>query len=369
MSAPPGPIEVVRSLRRHSSLRLERKEGRLLASLRDPSTGSETLDVPVPSAEFVTALDTYRVSRRFPVLPPRIIEEVVALLEEAEAVAGPEKEDGEEVDAPIPADLAPFVPEGKAGAVPYLPRQVAPALTDVSIVERAAKEGRNVLLCGPPQAGKTSLAREVARRLGLPFVRYDAHRDIDPSTFVGSWVRRGVGKRWAWAEAPFLTGARTGAVCLVDEIDSAPSSALARLHSLFDSRRITVTEHAGEVVEVAPTTLLIAAANAPPHGREVPARLAQRFPVRIEMGYDERIEARLVKDPRLLGLFIALRDDGRGLRTPVSTSLLLATAANVAAYGLEAAKAMLLAQFTLNEREEVGRAWEGAMGGRGPVRR
>lgn len=347
MTASPDALSLLRALRRRASLRLEGADGRT-AVLRDG--GAAEVRAEVGSRPFVEAVDALVLSwgeKR--VVPPAVMADLVGVLRECAAIGGTGTRRSERADLDA---LRITAPTG------FLPRRLdaASPTTDLDLALAAAKRGANVLLVGPTGSGKTLLASEVAFRLALPLVRVELHSGLETADLTGSWVRRR--GEWAFAESPLVAAMREGGVVLLDEIDSAPPALLARLHGLLDARALTLAEHSGERVVAHPRTAILATANSLPA-----PRLLRRFPVVLETAYDERTEARLVRDPRLLALFASLRADGIA---GASTALLASTRANLAAHGLAAARSVLLANWPAGspERATVEARWAAAVAGR-----
>lgn len=330
-------LSVFRELRESAGLRLEVAGGKDVAHFRETNDGAE-FRVTVPSKQLVEFLDSFRLSRGERLLDRVQVADLIELMRAV--VHAPENEPA------AATDLSAFAVSGPTG---YVPRRIGP-LTDVEVCRRAAVGKRNVLLVGPPGSGKTLLAKTVAQVLDRPFVRLDLHQSFDPDDFFGRYERDG--GSWRWRDSAALAACRTGGVLVLDELDSADPRSVSRLHGLLDSRRLVVIEHESEVVD-ASGAAIVATANSPEYGgRELSPRLAERFPVRLNIGWDPNVEARLFPDAVALGSFAALREDP-AIRTPPSTRLLVSYRDNRRAYGAPVAYELLLAHFRPDERESV----------------
>ena len=146
-----------------------------------------------------------------------------------------------------------------------------------------------------------------------------------------------------------------GGIVALEEINAARASSLSRFFGVFDNRSFLLQEHAGEVVRAHDTTSFIACQN--PGGSDtgiefLSHRMRGRFPVRLNLGYDEATEAKLVPDPRIRAVFRSLRES-TAIHTPASTRLLHQYATNVTTFGPKLARAFLVAAFEEDERDEV----------------
>ena len=121
------------------------------------------------------------------------------------------------------------------------------------------RDGSAVWLAGPAGTGKTSLAQEVAARLGRPFVRVPFDTFTEPLELFGS---TGLENGTSVYRPGVLLEAiqRPGTVILLDEPTAATKCHFA-LQTLLDMRFVTVKEDGGRVVRVAPGVSFIAADN------------------------------------------------------------------------------------------------------------
>lgn len=116
----------------------------------------------------------------------------------------------------------------------------------------------NVLIVGPSGFGKTSIAKEVAKKLNRPFVKVDLSLVTEPQEFFGSLSL--VNGSTVFTETPFAKAIKEGGhvICL-DEINRAYPNIMNPLLALLDDTRSAT--YNGCVYTVAPNTMFIVTAN------------------------------------------------------------------------------------------------------------
>ena len=116
----------------------------------------------------------------------------------------------------------------------------------------------NTLIVGPSGFGKTSIAKEVAKKLNRPFVKVDLSLITEPQEFFGSLSL--VNGSTVFTETPFAKAIKEGGyvICL-DEINRAYPNIMNPLLALLDDTRCAT--YNGCTYSVAPNTMFIVTAN------------------------------------------------------------------------------------------------------------
>lgn len=154
----------------------------------------------------------------------------------------------------------------------------------------------NVWLAGPSQSGKTTAAEMVAKALDLPFSFHGAM--TMPHELTG-FVDAG-GK---YHETQFVRAYRDGGVCLLDEVDAGSNEALLCLNAALANGQMPLPT--GDMIERHADFVCIGAANtwgvgatAEYVGRaKLDAAFLQRFPIKIDWPYDEKLERKFCGNP------------------------------------------------------------------------
>ncbi|MEB2837222.1 MAG: MoxR family ATPase [Desulfurococcales archaeon] len=145
--------------------------------------------------------------------------------------------------------------------------------------------GGHALLEGVPGVAKTTMAKALARALGLEFKRIQFVPDLLPSDVTGTYVLRD--GRFEFVKGPVFTE-----ILLVDEINRAPPKTQAALLQAMQEREVTVL---GVTHRLPDLFTVIATMNPVEYEGVYPLGEAQvdRFLAKIRMGYptlDETVE-------------------------------------------------------------------------------
>ncbi|EMA39451.1 ATPase [Halococcus morrhuae DSM 1307] len=148
----------------------------------------------------------------------------------------------------------------------------------------------HVLIEDVPGTGKTLIARNIARALGLSFSRVQFTPDLLPSDVTGTHVYdEGTGE-FSFSQGPIFAN-----VVLADEINRAPPKTQAALLEAMEERQVTVD---GETHDLPDPFVVIATQNPVEMAGtfELPEAQVDRFLVETAIGYpDESGEIELLR--------------------------------------------------------------------------
>lgn len=137
----------------------------------------------------------------------------------------------------------------------------------------------HVLFNDPPGLGKTTLAKILARALGLSFKRVQFTPDMLPSDVIGVNVWRPHEGRFEFVKGPVFTN-----ILLADEINRAPPKTQAALLEAMEERQVTVD---GVTYKLEEPFIVLATQN-PVEFRGVyplPEAELDRFLIQLSVGY------------------------------------------------------------------------------------
>ena len=165
------------------------------------------------------------------------------------------------------------------------------------------RTGSVTLLEGPTSGGKTSYVKYMSYLTNSPYMRINLSANTDVRDLLGRWVGgeerftleelnkfsdiqiNSIGKNMGiksgaeynrsklieeilttqkeahWEDGPVVQAMRQGMVLLLDELNLAKPQVIEALNSLFDSGRLTLDDHGGEVVHLHPQTHIFATMN------------------------------------------------------------------------------------------------------------
>lgn len=208
-------------------------------------------------------------------------------------------------------------------AAPRSPLDVRVALPSVrhekfDLVLQLARARQNILLVGPSQSGKTTMAEQIAEALGLPFYSFGCSVGMTESVIKGRFVPTGEGGRFEWEPSGFVTAFEGGGVCLVDEIDAAASDVAIVMNAPLSNNWMSVESRMSKPrAEKHPDFICIASANTFGHGadrmyvgrQQLDFATLMRFDIgQVEIGYSEAIENVLCPDAALRGMLQSVRN-------------------------------------------------------------
>jgi cobaltochelatase CobS len=100
--------------------------------------------------------------------------------------------------------------------------------------------GEHLFLPGPAGCGKTHLAEQVARALGLTFSTISCSAGMSEAQLLGRMVPRGAGGAFEFVTTPFLEAYEKGGLFLFDEIDAADPNVLLVINSALANGHLSV---------------------------------------------------------------------------------------------------------------------------------
>lgn len=166
--------------------------------------------------------------------------------------------------------------------------------------------GQNLWLHGHTGTGKTTLAEQVAARIGFPVHRLNLDSNIERSDMVGSKeliVENGVPVT-SYAEGILPRAMQQPSFLILDEMDAGQADVLFTIQRALEKKGLVLTEDGGRVVQSHPLFRFIATANSRGQGDEYgwyqgvrPMNVAtlDRFGVFIEVDYlDKTTEQKLL---------------------------------------------------------------------------
>jgi len=235
---------------------------------------------------------------------------------------------------------------------------------DFDLLDGAIEDLENILLAGPTGSSKTTFFRAYAAARGLPFCVIECNGAMDPGVILGRTTFTS-SDSVEWVDGDWTLVVRYGGVGLIDEINMAHPRITAAYHQLLAvTRRMSLPE-AGETIIAGrgglgnPQPTLFGAAYNPRYDGTVRlnAALKNRFPLKLEWGYERSVEEQLVVSGRLLDMADHVRTLAE-IRSPLSTNMLMEYERHAHRYNLAMAKRHLVNGFEGEEQGPVKRALE-----------
>ncbi|KAL9001429.1 MAG: hypothetical protein Q9169_000004 [Polycauliona sp. 2 TL-2023] len=187
----------------------------------------------------------------------------------------------------------------------------------------AIKCDRPVLLTGPLGAGKSSLVRDAAKRLGMDDNMLVLHlnEQIDAKLLIGMYTTVGGPGSFQWQPGVLTKAVTEGRWVLVEDFDRSPADIVSMLLPLLERKELLIP-HWGETIRAAPGFKIIATIRSS-EGREGVKTLSRRTllgarhweqvylqaPPIDELGeiVNEKFPILHAYTPRLMGLYARLK--------------------------------------------------------------
>lgn len=212
------------------------------------------------------------------------------------------------------------------------------------------------LLIGETGCGKTHLARHIAYKMKLPYMRVNMNGATTPEDLVGQFVpndSENTNNKYKWQDGHLTTFMRHGGIFVVDEINMANADILAILNSVCDDeRRLILTQKDGEVIEAHKDFFLIATMNPDYEGtKPLNIALKNRFRI-ITMDYNTTVEKKLKIDEDIMTFAQQVRSS-LDIETPLSTRDLIQFTQDRKNFGNKIAEYFFINNFEEDEKKSV----------------
>jgi len=230
-----------------------------------------------------------------------------------------------------------------------------------------AAQRMEILMVGPAGCGKSHLAEQIAKALGLRFGSISCSAGMSEGQITGRLIPTGDGGRFEYQRSQFVEFYEEGGVFLLDEIDAADANVLLVINQALANGHLPVPNRiTNPQAKRHPDFVLIAAANTFGNGanrmyvgrNQLDESTLDRFRIgQVVMDYDQELEESLLSDSRLLERLWSIRRRVADcqLRRVISTRF-IAKAATMKAAGWSPDKIIgqLVCGWTQDERSKVG---------------
>lgn len=224
--------------------------------------------------------------------------------------------------------------------------------------DKAIANGDNVLLSGHAGVGKTESATNLASRLGLPFHRFEMHRNLNTQVTEGRLMPKPEGG-WRWHYSRLATAVTRPSVILLNELSRTSAGNATLFLGILEERKLMI-ESLNEELDVHPECIIIADQNVGRYyvgTQEQDKALLDRFNVKIDFEDDPAIESKLIPSPSLLEVANSLRylseNEPSKHRTRVGLRMLKNFVNQAKVYNFQFAVNRFVANFPPAERESV----------------
>src|SRR5205823_13486986 len=207
-----------------------------------------------------------------------------------------------------------------------------------------AAQRMEILMVGPAGCGKSHLAEQIAKALGLRFGSIACSAGMSEGQITGRLIPSGEAGRFEYQRSQFAEFYEEGGVFLLDEIDAADANVLLVINQALANGHLPVPNRlTNPQAKRHPEFVLIAAANTFGNGanrmyvgrNQLDESTLDRFRIgQVVMNYDPELEKSILSDRDLLQRLWAIRRNACDcqLRRVVSTRF-MAKAATMQAAG------------------------------------
>jgi MoxR-like ATPase len=222
----------------------------------------------------------------------------------------------------------------------------------------AGVSDKNVMLIGPAGSGKTYLAEQVAKCLGLDFAAVSFSPGMSEAKLLGRIVPNIAHGTESYVESPAVKAYRSGGVVLLDELDNGDPSVVTVLNAFLANGWMYLPS--GERVNRHPDTVVIGSMNTLGTGADkvyvgrnaLDGATLDRFVIET-MDYDSDLEKALCPEDEIRNAVLALRKKvaDNKLRRIVGTRTLRVVRSLVLAVGDSLPHAMKVATANWNDAD------------------
>lgn len=229
----------------------------------------------------------------------------------------------------------------------------------VEVLDFCVTEKANLLMWGQAGVGKTSLVTYYSALRNKPMAVLEGNIAVDDEMIQGGYhtvVDANGNQRFEWHDSAIVQAMRAGGVILFNEVNMMTESANAFLYRITQERKIQLTRHLGEMVEVHPDCLIVADGNRGYRGtKQLSQALNDRFGVQTTLRYDRAIERQFIPSDALLDCAFELRqqmDEGT-MRSVFGTRVLKNFVLQAQRLGFEFALESMLTKMDESERPAI----------------
>lgn len=227
----------------------------------------------------------------------------------------------------------------------------------VEVLDHAVATKTNCLMWGHAGVGKTSLVTWYSALRGKPLAVLEGNIAVDEEMIQGGYHPTGnPEKPFEWHDSAIVQAMRAGGVILFNEVNAMNESANSFLYRITQERKIQLTRHLGEVVEVHPDCLIIADGNRGYRGtKQLSQALNDRFGLQTTLKYDRDIERQFIPSDALLDCAFEIRSqmEAGTVRSVFGTRVLKNFVQQALALGYEFALESLLTKMQEDERPAI----------------
>jgi len=236
----------------------------------------------------------------------------------------------------------------------------------IEILDLAAQR-MEILMVGPAGCGKSHLAEQIAKALGLRFGSIACSAGMSEGQITGRLIPSGEAGRFEYQRSQFVEFYEEGGVFLLDEIDAADANVLLVINQALANGHLPVPNRlTNPQAKRHPDFVLLAAANTFGNGanrmyvgrNQLDESTLDRFRIgQVVLDYDPELERSILSDSDLLQRLWSIRGKVSDcqLRRLISTRF-IAKAATMRGAGWTSEKIVgqLVCGWTQDERSKVG---------------